>query len=622
MPARTPRLVNPQSVVSCLAGLKGNSPLGLPPLIPSDPNAHDKAQLALRERAQRALHDLRSIALCHLDKEFIAAIRPSHPDAAAIFDAGIDAMGYAAFFQSKYQEYPGIHINLDALHKYLLRTPEIPNYDLQAFLTVLRAAREVLPDLAAKTAVLEPLLTDEGISNIFRRRDPDYTKLIRRIDEKGQQFTKFFGRLSDFNEALARFFPLLLQDPDETPLNYRGMTEKIRAVRERRKQMDAEHGEEDEDKDEDKDNKEKKKKKKIFRGVAKQHAFLLRPKRTPGVPPGLYYYRGASKEVIDRISRGQDFLGLTVPNSIKELYEQHGLGLAREAVAWRRFAKETWAGKSAMRWVLADEGVRSHYLAQRVANPLSALPEDNLIEEVQKERETIVTLLVNLSYVGDYELTYMVADRFGDFLTKGGVPTEIIGYTTLRGVVPDVVGRNRPVHYVILKTRQEPHNLATVHRLCTILHPEMRYFSYDGEAIMFACDRIMKSSAKRWIVFVVSDSKHASGTYMSKSGEDISYFVPRHFRDAVARIEAEKDVVIAGISIKNDLSRIFSRCMQINSIRDIYTKLSPSVLALLREYNEHDGLSVETRLDSEVVARRKARLWVPKSSSSPMPEGS
>src|SRR5262249_53523500 len=119
MLARTPRLVNPQSVVSCLAGLKGNSPLGLPPLIPSDPNAHDKAQLALRERAQRALHDLRSIALCHLDKEFIAAIRPSHPDAAAIFDAGIDAMGYAAFFQSKYQEYPGIHINLDALHQYL-----------------------------------------------------------------------------------------------------------------------------------------------------------------------------------------------------------------------------------------------------------------------------------------------------------------------------------------------------------------------------------------------------------------------------------------------------------------------------------------------------------------------
>src|SRR5262245_26171591 len=264
MPARTLRLVNPQSVVNCLAGLKGNSPLGPPPLIPSDRNTHDKAQLALHERAQRALHDLRSIALCHLDKEFIASIRPSHPDAAAIFDAGIDAMGYAAFFQSKYQEYPGIHINLDALHQYLLRTPEIPNYDLQAFLTVLRAAREVLPDLAAKTAALEPLLTDEGISSIFIRRDPDYTKLIRRIDDKRQQFARFFLRLSDFNEALAAFFPLLLQDPDETILDYREMTEKIRAARKLPKQMDGDNEEGDEDKHEDKDKKENKKKKRIF----------------------------------------------------------------------------------------------------------------------------------------------------------------------------------------------------------------------------------------------------------------------------------------------------------------------------------------------------------------------
>src|SRR5262249_51813737 len=152
--------------------------------------------------------------------------------------------------------------------------------------------------------------------------------------------------------------------------------EKIRAVREHQKRMDAEYEEEDEDKKE-----KKNKKKKTFRRIVKQYAFLLRPKRKPGGPPSLYYYRGASKEVVDRISRGQDFLGLTVPTAIKELYERHGLGLAREQVAWRRFAKETWAGKSAMRWILADEGIRSHYLAQRVVNPLSELPEDNLIEE-------------------------------------------------------------------------------------------------------------------------------------------------------------------------------------------------------------------------------------------------
>ena len=61
-----------------------------------------------------------------------------------MLDAGIDVIGYAAFVQSRYREYAGIHKNLDALHEYLLNTPEpdIINYDLQAFLvTSARGAR-------------------------------------------------------------------------------------------------------------------------------------------------------------------------------------------------------------------------------------------------------------------------------------------------------------------------------------------------------------------------------------------------------------------------------------------------------------------------------------------------
>ena len=56
-----------------------------------------------------------------------------------MLDAGIDVIGYAAFVQSKYWEYAGIHENLGALHEYLLNThePEIINYDLQAFLITL-----------------------------------------------------------------------------------------------------------------------------------------------------------------------------------------------------------------------------------------------------------------------------------------------------------------------------------------------------------------------------------------------------------------------------------------------------------------------------------------------------
>src|ERR1700704_925668 len=152
-------LAKPHDVLRNLAGLKSGDSVGFLPVIPLNP------------RAERALHDLRAIALRFLDVEFLTAIRPSHSEPAYMLDAGIDVIGYAAFVQSRYQEYAGIHKNLGALHEYLLGTPapEIINYNLQAFLIILRAAREAMPALAAATATLEPLLTDQRIFRISGR---------------------------------------------------------------------------------------------------------------------------------------------------------------------------------------------------------------------------------------------------------------------------------------------------------------------------------------------------------------------------------------------------------------------------------------------------------------------
>jgi cobaltochelatase CobT len=582
-------LANPQDVVRNLAGLKSGSSVGFLPVILSNP------------KAEHALYDLRAIALHFLDMEFLTAIRPSHSGPAYMFDAGIDVIGYAAFVQSRYQEYAGIHKNLGALHEYLLNTPEpdIINYDLQAFLITLRAAREAMPALAATTVALEPLLTED---RIFRTsgRPPEYAKLIRRIHNQKQQFTKFFGGgLGDLNEIVAAFFPLLQEEPDETVLSYREMKEKIRATRGNQLQAQP-----------DATNKDKE-----SRIDRKQHAPNLKRKTERRARPTLSYYRPASAAVTDRITRAQDFRVWTVPASIKELYEQHGRELTKAQRSWLQYAKETWPKKSTMRWVPSDEGgIVLGYLTQKVIDPVSSPPEVHLIEEAQEEQETIATILLDVScsmQVDErYKLTYMIADRLSDFLTKGDVATEIIGHTTTGEIVPNVIGRNRPMHYIVFKTREEPHNLSTVHRLCAILNTGMHYFGYDGEATMWCYERLKKSRAKRRVMFVVTDGD-PSGTYISKRGDDISYFTARHFRDVVALIEAEKNVEIIGVPIKTDVSGIFSRSVRVDSIEDIYGKLSRFILALLRELNEHKTPSADTALDSRIVAHRRAKLLIP-----------
>ena len=491
-----------------------------------------------------------------------------------MLDAGIDVIGYAAFVQSKYWEYAGIHENLGALHEYLLNThdPEIINYDLQAFLITLRAAREAMPALAATTAALEPLLTEERIFRISKRT-PECAKLIRRIHNRRRQFAESFRELGNLNEVVAGLFPLLQEEPDETVLSYFEMNEKLRARR--GKLLTAQPGATSKDADKN----------------PKQRAPNLQRKAERRARPKLNYYRPASAAVIDRITRAREFRVWTVPASIKEQYEQHGRELTKAQRAWLQYAKETWPTKSTMRWVPTDQGgIMLGHLTQRVIDPVSSPPEMILIEEAQEEQETIASLLLDVScsmQIDDrYELAYMIADRLSDFLTKGDVSTEIIGHTTTGEIIPNVIGRNRPMHYIVFKTREEPHNLSTVHRLCSILHTGMHYFGYDGEATMWCYERLKKSRANRRIMFVVTDGD-PSGTYLSKRGNDISYFTARHFRDVVALIEAEERVEIIGVPIKTDVSRIFSRTVRIDCIEDIYRRLSPFVLALLRELNGH-----------------------------------
>jgi Cobalamin biosynthesis protein CobT VWA domain len=588
--ARRRLSANPHDVLRSLAGLKSGSPVGFLPVVLSNP------------KAERALHDLRAIALRFLDVEFVTAIRPSHSEPAHMLDAGIDVIGYAAFVQSRYREYAGIHKNLGALHEYLLTTSEteIINYDLQAFLITLRVARETVPALAAATTALEPLLTDEQILGTDRRPHEN-AKLIRRIYSKRHQFAKFFGRLADLNEVVAGFFPLLMEEPDEAVLSYLEMKERIRATRGSSLQGQP-----------DASNKETNK---TSRMHPEQHAPDLKRKTERKARPKLNYYRPASAAVKDQITRAQNFRVWTVPASIKELYEQHARELAKTQKTWLQYAEETRALKSTMRWVPSEEGgFLLGYLTQKVIDPVSAPPEVTLIEEAQEEQETIASLLLDVScsmQVDErYKLAYMIADRLSDFLTKGEVTTEIIGHTTTGEIITDVIGRNRPMHYIVFKTREEPHNLSTVHRLCAILHTGMHYFAYDGEAAMWCYQRLKKSRAKRRLLFVVTDGD-PSGTYISKKGDDISYFTARHFRDVVALIEAEKQVEIIGVPVKADVSSIFSRSVRIDSIEDIYRKLSPFILALLRALNEHKKISTETAIDSRMVARRRAKVIVP-----------
>ena len=579
-------------MLKSLAGLTGpkrNTPVGSLPTIPWDPKA---------DRALKGFYDLRALALRFLDTEFVTAIRPAHTEQAYMFDAGLDAMGYVAFSSSEYANYSGIQNNLHALHGYLLKTPnlQIMQYDLAAFLIVLRAARETLPELAARTLDLEPLLTEERIFQLSGRRSSEFSRVIRGLFNKRQQFAKFFHPLSELNEAVAAFFPLLQHDPDKTVLGYRALMEKIRAA-----SKNAGTGST-----------------KGLAAASKQpgsrhkRSAPRKKRHAKGEIPNLDYYLPVAAAVTDRVTRPDQFASWPiVPATIKDLYLQHARELTRTQKKWDRYAKETWPARSTMRWQIADEGgSRPLHLTQTVIDPFGQPLEVKLIEEAQQERQTEAIFLFNLSVsMQENErslLSFMVADRFSELLTRGGIPTEIIGHTTTGEPIPRVTGRNRSMLYLLFKTREERHNLLTIQRLCSVLDTQMHYLSYDGEAMMWTYDRLKNSHAKHRLLFVVTDGD-ISGTYVNKRNVELRNATTNYFRDVVALIEAEKLVDVVGVPIKADVDGIFSRSVRIDSIEDIYKKLSPYVLKMLREFNNDEGDAAKARR-LRMVAHRKARM--------------
>jgi hypothetical protein len=579
-----------EDMLRSLAGLTGrkrNTPVGSLPSVPWDPKA---------EQALKGFYDLRALALRFLDTEFVTAIRPAHSEQACMFDAGLDAIGYVAFASSEYANYPGIQNNLKALREYLITTPnlQIMQYDLPAFLILLRAAREALPQVASATPDLEPLLTEERIFQLSGRRPSEFSRLIRGLFERRQHVAKFFHALPELNEAVAALVRLLQHEPEHTALDYRALIQRIRATAHQ-----AGGGSTHEPVS--------------TKAAGKQKRSAPRKKRPAnGKAPNLDRYLPVAPAVTDRVTRPDQFASWpVVPAAIKDLYLRHAREFGRAQKAWDQYAKETWPAKSAMRWQIVDEGgSRPLHLAQSVADPFNQPLEVKLIEKAQQERQTEAVFLFNLSVSMQederYLLSFMVADRFSELLTRGGIPTEIIGHTTTGEAIPRVTGRNRAMLYLLFKTRDEPHNLLTIQRLCSVLDTQMHFLSYDGEAMMWTYERLKRSPAKHRLLFVVTDGD-ISGTYVNKRNTELRNASTNYFRDVVAHIEAEKLVEVVGVPIKADVDGIFSRSVRIDSIDDIYKKLSPYVLKLLRDFNNDEGDAAKARR-LRMVAHRKARV--------------
>jgi len=211
-------------------------------------------------------------------------------------------------------------------------------------------------------------------------------------------------------------------------------------------------------------------------------------------------------------------------------------------------------------------------LARVVVNPRHAL--SFKIERDTEFKDTIVSLLIDNS--GSMRgrpiaIAAICADILARTLERCGVQTEILGFTTrgwkggqsreawLADGRPASPGRLNDLRHIVYKRADEPYRRARRH-LGLMMREGLLKENIDGEALLWAHNRLIARPEERRILMVISDGAPVDDSTASANGGS---YLERHLRQVIEWIEKRSTVELIAIGIGHDVTRYYERAVTI-----------------------------------------------------------
>ncbi len=214
-------------------------------------------------------------------------------------------------------------------------------------------------------------------------------------------------------------------------------------------------------------------------------------------------------------------------------------------------------------------------LARVVVNPAHAL--SFKIERDVEFRDTIVSLLIDNS--GSMRgrpiaIAAICADILARTLERCGVATEILGFTTrgwkggqsreawLSAGRPANPGRLNDLRHIIYKRADEPWRRAR-RNLGLMMREGLLKENIDGEALLWAHDRLLARAEDRRILMVISDGAPVDDSTLSVNSAG---YLEQHLRKVIDWIEKQSPVQLVAIGIGHDVTRYYKRAVTIMDV--------------------------------------------------------
>lgn len=211
-------------------------------------------------------------------------------------------------------------------------------------------------------------------------------------------------------------------------------------------------------------------------------------------------------------------------------------------------------------------------LARVVVSPGMSL--SYKVEHEAKFRDTIVTLLIDNSGSmrgRPISIAAISADIMARTLERCGVKTEILGFTTrawkggqsrenwLASGRPAAPGRLNDLRHIIYKKADEPWRRARK-SLGLMMREGLLKENIDGEALLWAHNRLISRPEERKILMVISDGAPVDDSTLSVNH---GAYLERHLRQMIGWIEGRSPVELCAIGIGHDVTRYYARAVTI-----------------------------------------------------------
>jgi len=227
-----------------------------------------------------------------------------------------------------------------------------------------------------------------------------------------------------------------------------------------------------------------------------------------------------------------------------------------------------------------DFNMEEGYLDTSRLSRIIANPQNKLSYKQEKEvefKDTVVSLLIdNSGSMRGRPITVaaLCSDILAKTLERCLIKTEILGFTTkawkggesrekwIKDRKPSNPGRLNDLRHIVYKSANSP-SRRSKKNLGLLLREGILKENIDGEALLWANNRLKNRQEKRKILIVISDGAPVDDSTLSVNPGN---YLEKNLREIINQIENKKEVELVAIGIGHDVSRYYSNAVTIMDV--------------------------------------------------------